>query len=66
MSGVSSTTGIAEAASEDGGAATMQRLAGSGAAMTQKRRRDVAEVVRRSSVLCAVMRGIGVAIELRY
>jgi hypothetical protein len=45
---MSSTTGNAEAAGEEGSTATRQRLAGSGAAMTQKRRRDVVEVVRRS------------------
>jgi hypothetical protein len=45
---VSSTTGIAVAAAEDDNTATTQRLAGSGAVMTGRRRRDVVEAVRRS------------------
>jgi hypothetical protein len=45
---VSSTTGIAKAAGEDGSAATIQRLAESGAAMAQKRRRDLVEALHRS------------------
>jgi hypothetical protein len=44
---VSSAAGIAVTAGEDDNTATMQELAGGGAAMTQKRGRDV-EAVRRS------------------
>jgi hypothetical protein len=39
---------MAKAAGEDGSAPTRQRLAGSGAVMTQKRQRDMVEAVRRS------------------
>jgi hypothetical protein len=39
---------MAEAAGEDGSAATGQRFAGRGAAMMQKQWRDMVEAVRRS------------------